>query len=125
MLNTVLSSCDIFTLSLSLSSSVFSVFHIKVFRHWETGILCSRKQRCGSDHPCYLFSNSTLSFLRWMDQILKIQVNYVFTRLRRFSVLFSVHLLVVPNFAFDLWTATEYAQGKPHNQYVVAPDTRL
>lgn len=35
--------------------------------------------------------------------------------------MFSVHLLVIPNFAFALWTANEYGQEKPHNQYAVAP----
>lgn len=63
----------------------FFLFSISRFSDTGKLVYCvSRKQRCGSDHPCYLFSNSTLSFSRWMDQILKIQVNYLFTRLRRF-----------------------------------------
>lgn len=60
-------------------------------------------------------------YLGWADQILKIYVNYAFTRLRGFSVLFSVRLLVIPNFAFALWTAIVYGQEKPHNRYAVPP----
>lgn len=95
VLNTVFSFYDIFTLSFSLPPSIFFCgFHIKVFRQQGNWYIVFHEMET------WLWS-SLLPFLQFYSYLLgmkgpdtEIQVNHVFRRLRRSSVLFSVHLLI-------------------------------